>query len=154
MYFIWVLMGMVFVALLHTACQILRPRKGRLPDCVYPLPGASVQMLPRGHSTSRPMVKWINMNDFQTLASHLDELVVIDFRSEDEKQPLPPEAKHVLSVSPGQVIRVLTSVPPEYCVVLCGASDFCTFMASAVRDLKGFAPVYALKDPPGRKEAA
>ncbi|MCL6464862.1 hypothetical protein [Pseudacidobacterium ailaaui] len=154
MYFIWVLLGMVLVALIYSACQVWKPRKRRLPDCVYPLSAELDPALSRGHSGSRPAVKWIGMNDFQILASRLDALIVIDFRPEQEKRPLPPEVKHVLPVSPGQAIRVLASVPPEYSVVLCGGSDFCTFMASAIRNLKGFAPVYALKDPPDRKEAA
>ena len=96
--------------------------------------------------TPRRAMKGIVMQDAVALVSTLRDIVVLDMKSNERQTPLPFLAQPLLTEYRGHLCVVLSALPPDTCVILCGAPDSWLSEIGAAPFLSGSAPVYILMD--------
>jgi len=146
MSFMWLLMGIVLVAVVCTAREIVRGWYGP------PRYGVSLQ-LSRSRSINavhpapirKRQVKWISMRECENLVYSSRDLVFIALRRTSDGTPLPFPGLHAFAIAPSQLADVLRWLPPGSRVVLCGEVDSCSSILGSLDDIAGSSPVYVLK---------
>jgi hypothetical protein len=146
MSFMWLLMGIVLIAAVCTAREIVRglrygpsgygvPRllsPSRSIDVVHPAP------------VRKRQVKWISMRECESLVYSSRDIVFIALRRASDRTSLPFPGLHAFSIAPSQLTDVLRWLPPGSRVVLCGEVDSCSSILGSLDDA-GSPPIYVLK---------
>lgn len=152
--FMWLLIGIVFVAVLCTAHGIVSGHRRRLPECVVPLPAPRFHAIDAVSPCVMPkrQVKWISAKECAALVHTSENVVFIAIRSgSGNKRPSFPGLQ-ALSIAPNQLADVLRWLPPESCVVLSGEVDLCASALGALDEIAASGPVYLLRDTPVHSE--
>ena len=155
MSFILLLMGVVLVAVVCTAREVVRGLRYSSLDYVMRLPLSSSRSIDRVHPTPirRRQVKWISMRECESLVFSSNNIAFIALRRAGAGMPLPFPGLHAFSIAPSQLADVLRWLPPCSCVVLCGEVDSCSSILGSLDDMAGSPPVYVLKTTTARLKA-
>jgi hypothetical protein len=144
MNFIWLLMGIFFVAVFCTAREIIRDARSAppIPQATSPAPRPVNMARPRAR---RRQIKWISMKECESLVRRSDDVIFVAIRPGSERKTLSFPSMSVLSITPGQLVDVLPWLAPKSSVVLCGEAHLCSSIVESLDDVAGAAPIYALK---------
>jgi hypothetical protein len=148
MSFMWFLIGIVLVAVVCTAREIVRGWRYGSPKYVVPLPVSCSRSIDSVHPTPirKRQVKWISIRECESLVLSSNEIAFIALRPAGAEVPLPFPGLHAFTIAPSQLADVLRWLPPSCsCVVLCGEVDSCPSILGSLDNTVSFPPVYVLK---------
>ena len=146
MSFMWLLMGIVLIAAVCTAREIVRGLRYSSQDYVMRLPLSRSRAIDRVHPTPirKRQVKWISIRECESLVYSSRDIVFIALRRASDRTSLPFPGLHAFSIAPSQLADVLRWLPPGSRVVLCGEVDSCSSILGSLDDA-GSPPIYVLK---------
>jgi hypothetical protein len=147
MSFMLLLMGIVLVAVVCTAREIVSGWRCGPPRYVVPLPLSRARSIDAVHHAPirRRPVKWISMRECESLVHSSADIVFIALSRASDGAPLSFPGPHGFSIAPSQLADVLRWLPPGSRVVLCGEVDSCSSILESLDDIAGSRPVYVLK---------
>jgi hypothetical protein len=140
---IWVLIAMPLATLLYFAWVVAWHRP--IPDAISLAPASPAsksgwwKFLQR-----RRQIKWISLNEFETLNHAFEDVIVVDLLSQDHLKPRLFNEATFLYIKPNEFCDVLRWLPSSSCVVLYGPDDLCRSMINAAVSIAGHAPIFVL----------
>jgi hypothetical protein len=148
MYFLWVLLAIPALAILYTACVIVRDGKTGPNGCASDLrlSGISSVACRASEFQSCRAVRQITAEELDDLAQQSNDVILIDLRSRWERTPISIPVAHTLFIAPSHLQDILRWLPPSSSVVLYGSPGLYDFVTSAVRHLTGSAPIYVVRE--------
>ncbi len=103
----------------------------------------------------RRSMRWISILELERIVrENPDDLVVLDLRTDAQRDASPLPLTHVLPVSPHELPDILNWLPSSQCVVFCGASDSWISTIERSLSMSGSAPFYFLDVDFDHSEAA
>jgi hypothetical protein len=150
--FMLVLLGIVLVAVICTAREIVKGwRRG--PEG-FPLLQSNRTDACRRSITKKREIRSISVKECETLFHASGDVIFIVVQRSGERRSLPFPEKHALAVTPAHLASELRWIPRSSCVVLCGDMNLCSSTLASLEDIPGAPPIYVLKDGPSRREVA
>lgn len=144
--FMWLLIGIVVVAVVCAARETIRGWRHSLPERVVPLTPVcfpSVDALPAPSTTAKRHVKWISIKECERLIQTSNNILFIAVRQGSERKLLPFPAIRAMSVAPCELVDTLELIS-DSCVVLCGQVELCSSILGSLTDNVGSTPLYVL----------
>ena len=147
MNFMWLLIGIVVVAVISTAREIIKGWRHKLSESMVPLPSPHFHSLGAFRPSTIPkrQVKRISMTECGRLIQTSDNIVFISVREGSEGKRLPFPEMHVMSIAPNELVDVLKLIPESCVVVLWGEVELCSSILGSLADAAGSVPVYVLE---------
>jgi hypothetical protein len=139
----WILIAMPFAVLLYFGWLIAWQK---------PMPYA-ISLAPANRdgnggwwrfSQLRRKIKWISINELETVTHAFEEVIVVDLLSLDSSKPHLLHEADFLHIESDEFCEVLMWLPSSSCVVLYGPEEQCRSMIGAANAITGRAPIFVL----------
>ena len=152
MNFMWLLIGIVVVAVICTAREVVKGWRHKLPESMVSVPSPHFHSLGAFRPSSIPkrQVKRISMTECERLIHTSENVVFTSVREGSGGKRLPFPEMHVMSIAPNELVDVLKLIPECCVVVLCGEVELSSSILGSLADAAGSAPVHVLEKPPPR----
>jgi len=153
---IWIIALFPTLCLLYTASIIVKGRGPKLTDYVTPLPRDPFRFrtglgVPYG---AHRKVTLISSRELREVTEEFQDIVFIDVRCSGSGESLPACAIYAFPVDQRELFEVLSWIPPETTIVLCGVSNLSKALIWSSRNIAGVAPVYIVTSDLFHLEAA
>jgi hypothetical protein len=150
MAFMWLLLSIVFVAVVCTAHEIAKswqPKVQRSAVVIHRPRDRPIAVTPSS-TLGRYTAKWFSMKDCERLLDSSDKVIFIAIRGDFSEDSLPLPELISLSIAPNELAEVLHWLPPGQSVVLCGQVDLCSSTIRPAEVNAGTPHIYVLQSQP------